>query len=139
MARADRIPFLPGQRLITVHGVVNRTQRLVFLVDSGAVRTAISRRAASALGIDLGHPLRFEPLVGVGRTAPLPVVRLDLVQVGANDVGGLIVSVFDLPSTFNADGLLGVDFLRRFRVTLEFDTRTLILRDLPAPRQRSVR
>jgi predicted aspartyl protease len=64
------------------------------------------------------------------------VVRLDRVQVGASLVTGLEASVHDLPAFFRADGLLGLNFLRRFRVTFEFDTRTLVLRE-PPPRRRT--
>jgi hypothetical protein len=66
-------------------------------------------------------------LAGVGQSPPVPVVRLDHVRVGATDAGPLEVSVFDLPPFFACDGLLGLNFLRHFRVTLEFDSRTLVL------------
>ena len=36
----------------------------------------------------------------------------------------------DLPEILRVDDLLGLDVLRRFRVTFEFDTRTLLLRIL---------
>jgi predicted aspartyl protease len=61
----------------------------------------------------------------------MPVVRLDRMQVGASSVANVLASVFDLPPLFRADGLLGLNYLQRFRVTLEFDTRTLVLRPRP--------
>ncbi len=136
MPRADRVPFLPGRALATVPVEINGVREFLLIVDSGAERTLISPLTASRLGIDLSRPVRLEPLVGVGRTPPAPVVRLHRVQVGATRVTGLEASVFDLPSYFRADGLLGLNFLRRFRVTFEFDTRTLVLRE-PPPRRRT--
>ncbi len=112
---------------------MNGMRAFLLIVDTGAERTLISQLTASRLGIDLSRPLRLEPLVGVGRTQPMPVVRLDRVQVGASIVTGLDASVYDLPPYFRADGLLGLNFLRRVRVTCEFDTRTLVLRE-PPPR-----
>jgi predicted aspartyl protease len=47
----------------------------------------------------------------------MPVVRLTQVHVGASSVTGLEASVFDLPAASRTDGLLGLNFLRRFRVT----------------------
>src|SRR5438552_3902975 len=60
--------------------------------------------------------------------------RSDRVQVGSSEATGLEASVYDLPAVIGADGLLGLNFLRRFRVTFEFDTRTLVLRPPPPPR-----
>jgi hypothetical protein len=42
---------------------------------------------------------------------------------------GLQAFVYDLPPTIRADGLLGLDSLRRFRVTFDFESRVLILRE----------
>jgi clan AA aspartic protease (TIGR02281 family) len=131
VARADRVPFLTRRHLYAVHATVNRNFELALIVDSGAERMIISQPAAARLGLDLNRPLRLEPLAGVGRTRPMPVVRLDRVQVGSSSVDNLIASVYDLPPLFQADGLLGLDFLRRFRVTFECDTRTLVLRPFP--------
>jgi predicted aspartyl protease len=134
MARSDRVPFLPGRRLVVVRATINDQEQPALLVDSGAQQSAISRRVAAALALDLLHPLRFAPLVGVGRTAPMPVVAIRRIQVGASTVANLEVTAYDLPPLFGVDGILGVDFLHRFRVTLEFDTRTLVLRPPPARR-----
>src|SRR5947207_3209170 len=131
MAGADRIAFQPGSRLGIVRATLNRTREARLLVDSGAERTTISVALARSLGIDLTHPLRRAPLYGVGQTTPIPIVRVTHVRVGASEASGLEVSVYDLPPLFQVDGLLGVDFLRRFRVTFEFDTGTLVLREPP--------
>ncbi|MGH2354321.1 MAG: hypothetical protein ACRDJN_22170 [Chloroflexota bacterium] len=48
-------------------------------------------------------------------------------RVGASEVAGVEASVYDLPPFLGAHGLLGLNFLRRFRVTFEFDTDMLIL------------
>lgn len=80
--------------------------------------------------MDLDRPLRREVLVTVERqTQPIPLVVLDSLQVGGATVKGLTVGVFDLPAQVRADGLLGLDFLRHFRVTFEFDTGVLVLRE----------
>jgi predicted aspartyl protease len=113
---------------------INHVLEANLIVDTGAEQTIISRSAAGQLGIDLTRPLRSVPLRGVGSSPANPIVHLDEVQVGATSVRGLSVVVFDLPPLFRADGLLGFDFLRRFRVTFEFDTRTLVLREPPARR-----
>jgi predicted aspartyl protease len=136
MARGDRVPFVPNRTLVTVHATLNASGGVYLIVDSGAERTVTTRRAASVLGIDLTRPLRTEPLTGLGQTAAVPVVQLDRVQVGASAAERLLASVCDLPPSFRADGLLGLNFLSRFRVAFEFDTRTLVLRPPPARQAR---
>jgi clan AA aspartic protease (TIGR02281 family) len=129
MPDATRIPFITGHQLVLVSVVLNGTKAFRFIVDTGAQRLVISRYVADMLGLDITHPLRFEAIVTAERqTPPAAVVRLDSLQVGGIRVRGLEASVFDLPSTLRADGLLGLNFLRRFRVTFEFDRSTLILR-----------
>jgi predicted aspartyl protease len=131
MPRADRVPFLPGHRLIVVAAVLNERLDVDMIADVGAQQTAISRAAAQRL--NLGPPIRMQTLVGVGQSPPVPVVRLDRLRVGGSSVAGLAVCVYDLPPLLAADGLLGLDFLRRFRVTFEFDSEVLVLREPRRP------
>jgi predicted aspartyl protease len=60
--------------------------------------------------------------------AQTPVVRLDSLQVGDKKVNNLEVLIVALPVALRVDGLLGVNFLDKFRVTFEFDQATLVLR-----------
>jgi predicted aspartyl protease len=131
MPRADRVPFLPGRRLITIPAILNERFDAFLIADSGAQRSVLSQRVAQRL--NLGPPLRAQALVGIGRSPPVPVVRLDRLRVGASTVRSLEVFVYDLPLLLATDGLLGLDFLRRFRVTFDFDSGVLILREPRRP------
>jgi clan AA aspartic protease (TIGR02281 family) len=135
MPRADRVPFVAGQRLVGVRATLNGQADFLLLVDSGAVSVVISQRTASRLALDFALPLRSATLAGVGQSPSVPVVRLDRVRVGGSKASGLEAAVYDLPAAVGVDGLLGLNFLQRFRVTFEFDTRTLVLR--PPPPRRS--
>lgn len=129
MPAATRIPFISGYQLILVSVILNRTKAFRFVVDTGAQRIAISHDVADTLRLDVAHPLRFEAIVTAERqTPPAPVIRLDSVQLGGIRLRDLEASVFNLPPTLRADGLLGLNFLRGFRVTFEFDRFTLVLR-----------
>src|SRR5205823_5442625 len=127
MPRADGVPFLSGPRLIAVRAVLNEQLDVILVADTGAQQSVISRRVAQRL--NLAHPLRLQALVGVGRSPPVPVVRLERLRVGASSVMGLEVCVYDLPALVGGNGLLGLDFLRHFRVTFEFDSAALVLRE----------
>jgi clan AA aspartic protease (TIGR02281 family) len=129
MPSATRIPFISGHQLVLVPVVLNRTKAFRFIVDTGAQRIIISHDVAATLGLDVSRPLRVEAIVTAERqTPPVPVVRLDSVQIGGIRLSPIQASVFDLPSALRADGLLGLNFLREFRVTFEFDRSSLILR-----------
>lgn len=129
MPSATRIPFITGRQLVLVPVVLNRTKAFRFIVVTGAQRIIISHDVAVTLGLDISHPLRAEAIVTAERqTPPVPVVRLDSVQIGGIRLSHIEASVFDLPPALRADGLLGLNFLRRFRVTFEFDRSSLILR-----------
>ena len=131
MPRGDHVSFLPGHRLVAVRAILNERVNADLIADIGAQQTVISRVLAQVLG--LTRPLRMQTLVGVGQSPPVPVVRLDRLRVGGSSVAGLAVCVYDLPPLLAADGLLGLDFLRRFRVTFEFDAGVLVLREPPRP------
>jgi len=107
---------------------VDRDVDALLVVDTGAQRTLIRPRLALRLGVDTAQPLRWERLVGVGETQPVPVVQLARVQVGSSLLNGLLASVYDFSPGIPADGLLGPSFLSHFRATFEFDTETLVLR-----------
>jgi predicted aspartyl protease len=53
---------------------------------------------------------------------------LEALSVGGHEVRNIDVLILELPSELRIDGLLGMDFLGRFRTTVEPDTATVILR-----------
>ena len=129
MPRPTRITFLSGHQLILVPVVLNQTKAFRLIADTGAQRVVVSRSVAETLGLNIVSPSRFESIVTAERqTSPVPVVRLDSVQLGGTRLRNLEALVLDLPPILRADGLLGLSFLRQFRVTFEFDRSTLILR-----------
>lgn len=129
--RADHVPFLPGRHLIKVRANINNLLDIDLIADTGAQRSAISQRVAQRL--NLGPPVRMQALVGVGQSPLVPVVRLYRLRVGADTVRSMEVFVYNLPPLLAADGLLGLDFLHRFRVTFDFEAGVLILREPRRP------
>lgn len=65
-----------------------------------------------------------------GQSQRVPVVDPGCVVIGSLVLPLSEVVVTDLLAVFRADGLLGLDVLQYFRVTLEFDPRYLVLRPL---------
>lgn len=64
-----------------------------------------------------------------------PIVRVPRVILPELVLGGMSLAhiealVLDFPSPLRLDGILGMNVLGRFRVTLECDTSTVVLRPL---------
>lgn len=85
-------------------------QRVDFLVDTGATRTALPGTLAQALGLVRGRELQSSTAGGVARGY---ASRIDLALDGGPQVQGLVVTV--LPDL--AAPLLGMDILSRLRFT----------------------
>ena len=90
--------------------------------------TMLSRQVAEEMGLDLSRLVRQERIASIHQVAQAPVIRLSSLQVGSRRVTDLEVLVMSLPPDLRVDGLLGVNFLERFRPTFEFDETTLVLR-----------
>ena len=101
----------------------------VFLLDTGAAATVLDARFAEAAGVKLGDPLRL--LGGGGETSARQAEDVPLTLAG--EPPQLIdPTVTDLGRVsrgmgVHLDGILGVDVLRRFVVTLDYRAGSLRL------------
>lgn len=103
------------------------------MVDSGAAYCCITPRMAHLLDYDPNHPKTRRSISGAqGVEAEVPGVRLQSLQVGGIVVEGIEVLIVTFSPRLRIDGVIGVNFLERFRPTFEFDAATLVLRSRPA-------
>lgn len=127
--RGDRIQ---GRRVhggvLVVSCLLNDVYRAELLVDTGAAFTILPPKVLEEMKVDLSRPFRYERIASVHQTARIPVIRLDSLQIGSQRATHLDVLVLALPSGLQIDGLLGVNFLGKYRMTVEFDHHTLVLR-----------
>jgi Aspartyl protease/Domain of unknown function (DUF4124) len=119
-----RIPFVPGSPILVtmrINGL--RTVRLV--LDTGADTTLIHPSALAAAGVDpgAGRAYRLEGFTGAGDGRQ---VTLDSLEVGDARVAPLTVVAYYIQLR-EGDGLLGRDFLDRFRMSVDGDARLVIL------------
>jgi len=115
-AGLTRIPFSPGSPVL-VQAKINGIGPITLILDTGADGTLISPAVLSRLGL---FPVneRAVTIKGVTGTGYANRVWVDIIEVGAIRVGPLLVAVYDA-ALKNADGLLGRDFLSRFKVTID--------------------
>jgi len=118
--------YVPNSSLIVVPVMINSHGPFRFLLDTGATKTIVSARLADKLGIPKG---RIEMLLSAGGNLPVTARTLRKLDVGNNRLENVEVVAGDLPlmKTLKVDGLLGGDYLRRFKISIDYDNRMVEL------------
>jgi predicted aspartyl protease len=114
--------------IVAVH--VNGQGPFDFVLDTGATLTCIDRDLSARLNLeDAGRTARGSSVSGSGQ---VQIVRIDSLRVGrvsAHDLIGCALQLDQLQRMpgLQAHGLLGLNFLKSFRVTLDFQRNVLRL------------
>ena len=122
------IPIQVRGRHIIVPVTFNDSVTGNLVLDTGAGQTMISKRIANDLRL---YTTGAGTRIGIGGAVSVSTATLDAVRVGDADVKNLRVSIHDIPFNAFEEGLLGMDFLGRFQMSLDIEKRVLIL----APRK----
>lgn len=125
------IQVIDGVTLVSAS--INRSPSAVLIVDTGAQWTILSPLAVKRFGVVVpdNAPRRKLAVVG-GQTIDVPFVRIATLRVGEAVVEDFEVGVYEIfPQTKILDGLLGSDFLHRFRVTVDKAANHMRLEPLP--------
>jgi len=118
------IRFRPGEPIMAF-ARINGSAVVSLMIDTGAEVTAIHASVMKALGVDL-REAPTGSLYGIGGARKARVVVLDRLEVGGATVAPLRVAVVDggLPG----QGVVGLDFLRHFDMSVDNRAGTLRLR-----------
>ena len=120
----NAVPLEVNGEHLLIRGTVNgHPVRLV--LDTGASHVSLSPDAAKAAGISQLSPAQFATF-GTERASALVGVAksIKVGQALAEDVPTFVATV---PEVFEADGFLGLSFLRRFAFHLDYPNRLLSL------------
>lgn len=123
----SRIAFTPGSTIL-VTARIGGAGPITLILDTGADRTLVSPDALGALGIPIEAVGRAQ-IKGVAGSTEADLVWIPSLEVDAARIGPLRVVALD--AGIDADGLLGRDFLDRFRVTIDAQAGTVTLAPLP--------
>jgi predicted aspartyl protease len=120
----------PHDSAILVPVVVNGEGPFDFILDTGATLTCVDRGLASELA--LPEQEGVEAMVaGVKGSGRVDMLTIDDIQVGSARGSNLTVCGLDLEAMrrlgVNARGLLGLNFLREFRMMIDFDAKVVQL------------
>ena len=125
-------PIQTVNNLTLVYATINDTHGALMIVDTGAQRTILTPSLLRRMNFSVPDdaPRRKMYVVG-GQALDVPFIRIASVRAGAAAVENLEVGVYDVaPRARAVDGLLGGDFLRHFKVTLDAQDRLLRLEPL---------
>lgn len=120
------IQFTPGSQVIQVNATLDQTVNQRFIVDTGASTVTIPSSTVEQLGLEIGinNPVRSVNTASGVIEAPevvLPSIKIEDWEV--TDVEALVI---DIPNQSDL-GLLGLNFLEKFRMDLNTEQGILIL------------
>ena len=121
---AVTIPVTVNGRSVIVPVTFNHSVNAHLLLDTGASMTMISRRLATVLALPSSGTRLFS---GIGGTVSAPIARVESIKVGDAEVSGMAISVHDISRYPHFEGLLGMDFLGRFQVSVDATKKLLVL------------
>jgi predicted aspartyl protease len=120
----------PNEAAIVVPVMIGEAGPYQFVVDTGATITCL----AESLAAELELPER-KGVMGVGATVSssgsLRLVEIESLSIGSTRATNVTACTIDLSQLQNvgleADGLLGLNVLKNYRVTIDFDKRMMRL------------
>ena len=120
------IRFVPGSRQIPVTAALNQGTSQDFIVDTGASLVTIPYSTAADLGISITVRNPRRTVYTAGGVTYAPEVVLDSITLEGFETYNVRALVMDLPNQPDM-GLLGLNYLRQFRMDLNTDEGRLLL------------
>lgn len=118
------VPIQARGSAVIVAATLNRSLTAHLIVDTGATLTLVSRRVASELNL---RTVTHGTFHGIGGAVRRPMAQLRSLKIGEAEVQNLVVAVHDFHPNPQIEGLLGLDFLRQFHVSLDSRKQQLVL------------
>jgi clan AA aspartic protease (TIGR02281 family) len=120
------IRFAPGTRQIPVTASINQATSQEFIVDTGASMVTIPFSTARILGIVISARNPRRKVFTASGELFAPEVVLDSINLDGYETYNVKALVMDIPNQPGL-GLLGLNYLRRFRMELNTDDGLLML------------
>ena len=130
---AGEIPFRlagPNEAALVVEIHLNGQGPFDFVLDTGATFTCVDQDLAEQVALERGSGIAQG--LTIGGAGQVQIVRIDSLRIGqttAHDLLGCTMQLDQLQQLpgLEAQGLLGLNFLKSFRVTLDFERNVLQL------------
>jgi predicted aspartyl protease len=121
------VPFEMIGNHIFVRASVNKNDKRVFFFDTGAGVNVISLAYARAIGLPLSDPIQGQGIGGNVSIYPVSYNTFELgdITFGAQTVYAIDVEHIQQKLGFELAGIIGMDFINRFVVKIDYDNKTL--------------
>lgn len=115
-----KIRFSSNATSIKVKVTLNGSYKGNFIFDTGATHVVINDKVAKKLGINLSNtaPMLVQTAGGIVKSKATVVDKVSLSGATANKVNIAIIDSKELGE--NIDGLLGLSFISRFNITIDY-------------------
>ena len=113
------VPYRKEQAVMTIPVILHRHLKGIFAVDTGASYTIISQAVADTLRLrpDPAHaPTTLRTANG---DIQAPLVTLESLTIGNLTTYNIVAAIYDLPDAPTISGLLGLNLLDRFTLTVD--------------------
>ncbi len=118
------VPIQTNGSAVIVPVVLNRAVQTNMILDTGASFTVVSQDLAGRLGL---KPTRRISLVTANGTIGAPMAPLGSLKVGDAEVANLTVVIQDFSPIPTLGGLLGLDFISRYHISIDSRRQLLVL------------
>jgi len=119
-----KITFDPHSPIIVITpafiGVNDKKKKIDMALDTGATYTMIPWDIAEVLGYKPDLSKERIELITASGVERAPIITLNSISVSDKRARNIKVVVHDLPPKSYVDGLLGLSFLRNFKISLDF-------------------
>jgi predicted aspartyl protease len=120
----------PNDAAIVVNVKINGQGPYDFVLDTGATFTCVDNKLAAELKLPQWKGSSGTVVVGPGG-GEMKLLKIDTLEVGTAKASDLIACALDLnrlaPPGLGVRGLVGLNFLKPYRVTIDFEQKSLRL------------
>ncbi len=103
---------------VNLEGKEKKTIKMI--VDTGATYTTIPWETAESMGYEPSLSENRATITTAEGVLKVPLIKVKTMSVLEKRTKDVTVMVHDLPETSRVDGLLGLSYLRNFRLTIDF-------------------
>ena len=124
------VPYEQHQSMIVIPVTLNQQVTEFFAVDTGASYTVISPKLAAQLGLQPQTDAPLMTLQTANGRIDVPLINLQSVTFQQATTPNVMAAIHEVDPSAQIAGLLGLNFLNRFQLTVDTQNAQLILKPL---------